>query len=212
MTQTGWKLLAGMLAYWASGVLMAASMEAMAHEGGDSEAGRAKAAACESCHATDGNSSIAIYPKLAGQNAAYLNKHIAAFRDGERVDQSMQPMVQDLTDADIADLAAYYAGQTVQVGKADPELVDLGRNLYRFGEPARQIPACMACHGPAGKGNAPAGWPALTGQHADYVAGQLRDYGSGERATDPNMMMRDIATRMTEDEIEAVAQYVAGLH
>lgn len=212
MKRAGCKPWVGALVFWAAGAVSAATMEAADLAAGDPQAGQAKAEVCASCHAADGNSSIAIYPKLAEQNARYLEQHIKAFRDGQRVDASMQPMVEGLSDQDVADLAAYYAAQSVQVGKADPELVEQGAMLYRFGMPNKAVPACAGCHGPAGNGNAPAGWPLLSGQHPDYVAKQLRSYASGERDTDPNAMMREIASRLSDDEIAAVAQYIAGLH
>lgn len=202
MIHASWRPLIGVMALLSG----AAFAEA------DVVAGQQKAAACQSCHNADGNSSISLYPKLAGQNRVYLRKHITAFRDGSRTDASMMPMVTDLTDQDIADIAAYYASQTAQQGKADPDLVAQGERLYRGGSMVRGVPSCMACHGPVGNGNSTAGWPAVSGQHADYVAKQLKDYRSGARNTDPNNMMRDIAGRLRDEDIAAVSQYIAGLH
>ncbi len=179
---------------------------------GDIDAGKEKSSTCVACHSADGNSVVAIWPKLAGQKVNYLRKQIRAFRDGEREDPSMQPMVANLSDQDIADLAAYFASQKVTTGEADPELVQLGALVYRGGNFDSSVPACMGCHLPDGSGNNPAGWPSLKGQHAEYVEKQLRAYAEGSRTSDPKSMMREIAQRLTEQEIAAVAQFVSGLH
>ena len=200
------------LALFFAALTVASVWSGPARAEGDAVAGANKAIACQTCHNADGNSSISLYPKLAGQNEVYLSKHIAAFIHGDRTDMGMQPMVENLSDQDVADLAAYYATQKVQTGRANPELAELGADLYRGGVLDRGVPACMACHGPGGEGNSAAGWPALAGQHADYVVKQLKDYRSGARAMDPNSMMRDVAAMLTEQEIDAVAQYISGLH
>ncbi len=190
-------------------------MVAQANEGeaavGDAAAGKAKSQICAACHGADGNSVVSIWPKIAGQQENYLRAQVTAFRDGERIDPIMQPMVANLSDQDIADLAAYFSSQTVVGGKADPELVQLGALVYRGGNHDTDLPACAGCHLPDGSGNNLAAWPALKGQHADYVEKQLRAYASGERTSDPNSMMQEIAARLSEDEIKAVAQFITGL-
>jgi cytochrome c553 len=178
---------------------------------GDAEAGKTKSTVCAACHGADGNSTVAIWPKLAGQSENYLRHQITAFRDGDRVDPSMQPMVANLSDQDVADLAAYFSSQTVASESADPQLVQLGALIYRGGNSDTAVPACSSCHLPDGSGNNPAAWPALKGQHADYVVKQLQAYASGSRVTDPASMMQEISQRLTEQEMKAVAQFVTGL-
>lgn len=174
---------------------------------------------CASCHAADGNSGIAMYPRLAAQHATYINAQTRAIKAGERTNGSsaaMAAMVQSLTDADIRDVAAYYAKQMPKSGEANPkDNLELGRKIYRSGLPDKKIPACMSCHGSAGAGM-PAGgtdiaaFPRLAGQHAAYVSGQIKSYANGER-TSANNMMEDIAKRMSEEEIKAVSNYIQGL-
>lgn len=178
---------------------------------GDPEAGQELSSTCVACHQEDGNSSNPEYPKIAGQHPGYMYKQLSEFKSGEREDATMAGMVADLSEQDMRDLAAYYADQDVELGVADEELVDLGERIYRNGNPETGVAACMACHGPAGEGNAPARFPALNGQHADYTALQLENFGDGVRANDPGRMMRDVAARLSEEEIEAVASYIQGL-
>lgn len=191
------------------GVVGLLGMEALA---GDAEAGKSKSVVCQACHALDGNSPLAMYPKIAGQQESYLVTQITAFRDKKRNDPLMAPMVANLSDQDIEDLAAYFAGQAIKHGAVSKDLLDLGQQVYRGGNLDSSVPACMSCHGPKGVGNGPAGWPALAGQYPEYVVKQLRAYAKGERTGDPNDMMSDIAARLNDAEIEAVANYVAGLH
>jgi cytochrome c553 len=179
---------------------------------GDAAAGQAKSAACAACHGPDGNSSNPEWPKLAGQGAAYLAKQLREFKAGKRVNAVMQGMAAPLSDEDIADLAAFYAGQKARLGVADPDQVPLGKRLYRGGSTEAGVAACMSCHGPSGGGNPLARFPRLSGQHAAYVAKSLQDYRSGTRDNDPNGMMRGIAERLTDREIKALSEYVAGLH
>lgn len=179
---------------------------------GDPQAGQAKSAVCAACHGPDGNSFNPEWPRLAGQHAEYLVRQLEAFRSGARVNPLMTPVVANLSDQDIADLAAFYAAQTPGVGQADPQLVAKGERLYRGGNRDTALAACIACHGPAGRGNGPAGFPAIAGQHAAYVIAQLNAYKHGQRKTDPNQMMRNVAAQMSDDEIRAVASYLQGLH
>ena len=183
-----------------------------AQAAGDATAGQQKSAPCQACHGTDGNSAVGMYPKIAGQHASYIERQLKALRDGQRKDPVMSPMAANLSDQDIADLAAYYSSQTVKLGSVPEDAVAAGALVYRAGNAKTGVPACMACHSPDGKGNAPASWPALSGQHPEYVTKQLGLYASGERSTDINGIMRDIAARMSKAEVDAVSQYVSGLH
>ena len=179
---------------------------------GDPKAGKEKSASCAACHGADGNSTNPEWPKLAGQGARYLAKQLRDYRSGERVNATMNGMAAGLSDEDIEDLAAYYASNEIELGAAAPDLVRRGESLYRAGNPDTNVAACMGCHGPAGSGNPPAKYPSLSGQHAQYTAAQLEMFRAGERANDPNQMMRRAAARLTDKEIEAVSSYVEGLH
>ena len=183
-----------------------------AQAAGDAAAGQQKSAPCQACHSTDGNSAVGMYPKIAGQHPNYLATQLKALRDGRRKDPVMSPMAANLSDQDIEDLAAFFASQTVKLGSVPEDRVGAGGLVYRAGNASTAVPACMACHGPDGKGNAIAGWPALSGQHPEYISKQLGLYASGERSTDQNNIMRDIAARLNKAEIDAVSQYVSGLH
>ena len=181
---------------------------------GSAEAGQAKAAPCVACHGVNGNSANPEWPTLAGQSGPYIIAQLKAFKSGERQNPLMTPMAQPLSDADIADLATYFQAQTrTGLLEAEPSKVSAGQRLYRGGDPVAGIAACTACHGPSGKGIAAAGYPALQGQHATYVAAQLKAFRAGTRTTDQehNRMMRDVANRLTDAQIDAVAQYVQGL-
>lgn len=181
---------------------------------GDTQAGMEKSATCVACHQTDGNSTDPTMPKIAGQHASYLAKQLYDFKSGEeggRNNAIMSPMVAALSDQDIADLAAYYSEQTISLQGADPELVEQGQNLYLGGDLERAIPACTGCHGPAGRGNPAAKFPLLAGQHAEYTAQQLKAFRAMTRSNDPNQMMRDIAIKLTDPEIAALAAYIQGL-
>jgi cytochrome c553 len=176
---------------------------------GDPAAGKAKAAVCAACHGVDGNSTNPEWPKLAGQGAPYLFKQLTAFKAGKRQNPIMQGQVATLSEQEMRDLAAYFASQQIQVGAANPEAVTLGERLYRGGNADKGIPACMGCHGPAGAGNPAALYPALGGQHAQYVVNQLKAYAEGQRQ---QLMMSDIAARMSKKEMEDVASYIQGLY
>jgi cytochrome c553 len=178
---------------------------------GSAEAGQAKAAVCAACHGVDGNSFNPEWPVLAGQNAAYQVASLKAFKSGERVNVLMSAQVATLTDQDMEDIAAFFASKPRQPKAADQSKLQNGERLYRGGNKESSIAACIACHGPNGSGNAPAGYPAIGGQHAVYTAQQLRAYRSGERKSDLNQMMRNNTARLTDAEIDAVASYVQGL-
>lgn len=188
---------------------------------GDAAAGAAKAATCTACHGLNGNSVNPEWPSIAGQNSAYSADQIKRIRDGLRPVPLMQPMVQNLTDQDIADLAAHFATQTPNGLESDPSYWEAGQKLYRFGDAERGIPACAACHGPVGRGIPAAGYPALQAQHSVYTVKQLNDYVSGVRyAKDeqgrlqagPNAaMMVTIAQRLTAEDRRDLASYLQGI-
>ena len=180
---------------------------------GDIEAGKNSSVMCAACHGADGNSVVPNFPKLAGQGEKYLLKQLHDVKAGDRVIVEMTGMLDAFSEQDLENLAAYYASQTTTGGQAKKELVEVGETIYRGGNPATQVAACTACHGPSGKGIDLAVFPALSGQHADYIASQLKKFRSGERANDGDTrMMRSVAARMTDKEIEAVASYISGLH
>ena len=182
------------------------------HAGGDPEAGKIKSEPCAACHSADGNSVMPDWPKLAGQGTKYLIQQLNAFKSGDRKNPLMSAPTANLSDQDITDLAAYFSSQKVVIGEADPALVEAGESLYRGGDAKKGIPACMACHGPSGSGNSAAAYPAVQGQHAAYTATQLKAFRSGERRTDAKSVMRDIAGRMKDNDIDSVSAYISGLH
>ncbi|MDO7597529.1 MAG: cytochrome c4 [Pseudomonadota bacterium] len=192
------------------GVTLAMSTSLMA--AGNVAAGKSKALMCAACHGADGNSSSDMFPKLAGQGEAYLVKQLIEFKSGVRSNAVMASMVAALSEQDMADIAAYYSSKTITPGAVSEDLAAAGQQIFRGGNKESGLPACMACHGPAGAGVPAAKWPALSGQHSAYVEAQLKSFAAGTRSNDPNSMMRDIASKMTADEMKAVAAYVAGLH
>lgn len=189
-----------------------ASATIQAQAAGNAAAGKAKAAVCAACHGADGNSAAPNFPKLAGLDAAYIAKQLADFKSGARKDPLMAPMVAGLSKKDMENLGAYYAGQKRNPGvaSADKDTLDKAKLLYRGGSPKMGIPACMGCHGPAGNG-IPVRFPAVSGQHASYSQKQLLDFKSGSRSNDGNVM-GPIAFKLSEAEIRAVSEYMAGLH
>lgn len=197
----------------ASFVLVAAGMTApSAMAEGDAAAGQAKAAVCAACHGVDGNSANPVWPSLAGQHESYIIDSIESFKNGTRSDVLMTAQANILNEQDTADVAAYFAAQTPTQRTADPALADLGERIYRGGDKEEGVSACIACHGPSGRGNAPAGYPSLTGQHAVYTAKQLVDYKSGARSSDGDaQIMRNIAAELSQEQIDAVAAYIQGL-
>ena len=180
---------------------------------GDAAAGQAKTAVCGACHGPDGNSLAPNFPKLAGQGQRYLLKQLHEIKDGKRVVLEMTGLLNNLNDQDLADIAAYYGAQKASVGAADEKLVARGEALFRGGKLDQGMPACTGCHSPDGVGNAPAGFPHLGGQHADYIKKQLTAFREGERTNDGDtMVMRSIAAKLSNKDIEALAQYIQGLH
>jgi cytochrome c553 len=178
---------------------------------GSKEAGQAKAVTCSACHGVDGNSVNPEWPNLAGQHETYILKQLNAFHGGGRQNPLMSPMAAILSEQDMADLAAYFSSQAIRGGETDPSKAKLGQRVFRSGNVEGKVMACAGCHGPTGRGNAPAAFPSLQGQHATYVAIQLKAYKAGTRDTDPNQMMRNMAAALSDEEIDAVASYVQGL-
>jgi len=178
---------------------------------GDPERGKAKSAPCAACHAADGNSANPIWPKIAGQHANYLAKQLSDFKAGDRQNDLMAGMVAGLSEQDMQDLAAFYAEQELKIGESKGQNLALGEQIYRSGNAETGVAACASCHGPKGLGNPPAGFPRISGQHAPYTVNTLKAFASGDRANDRAAMMRDLAARMTDKEMQAVADYLAGL-
>lgn len=196
--------------------ILSVAEEAAAATGGDMHAGKAKSAACAACHGADGNSLVPMYPKLAGQSATYIAKQLADFKKGMasggkegRNDPVMAPMTMALSAQDMIDLGAFFSAQKAKPG--DGKKNEAGHKLFFGGDSERGITACAACHTPGGKGMDLAGFPAVATQSVTYLKGQLEKFRSGARANDSNGMMRNIATKLTDEDIEAVAQYMSSL-
>jgi cbb3-type cytochrome c oxidase subunit III len=194
-------------------LLLTLGITGFAHAAGDAAAGQAKTAVCGACHGPDGNSMAPNFPKLAGQGETYLKKQLHDIKSGKRQVLEMTGMLTNLSDQDIADIAAYFASQKGSVGAADPKVVAHGEELFRGGKLDQGMPACTGCHAPNGAGNAAAGFPHLGGQHAAYIAKQLTAFREGERTNDGDtMVMRSIAAKLSNKDIEAVSSYIQGLH
>jgi len=187
---------------------------------GSVEAGKAKSITCTACHGAAGNSVNPLWPNIAGQSASYVAAQLTAFKDGARdpenatrSDPLMTPQSMMLSEEDIRDLAVYFESlPAAAMAVADPDKVDKGEALYRGGDSNAGVAACLACHGPSGRGNPAAYYPALQGQHATYTAKQLRDYAAEARTSDgKTRIMRDIAARLSDDDIDALASYAQGL-
>ena len=218
--RAGWAGLALLAAAFAYADAPAAPTDNDPFLTGTVKEGAAKSAVCSSCHGPNGNSVNPDWPRLAGQSAVYIAEQLQLFRKGVRDNPVMKPLAATLGDKDIADLAVYYEAQTPQGLEADPSYWKAGETLYRRGDRARNIPACMACHGPAGRGNLAAGYPALRAQQSVYVVKQLNDYASGARysgisnqgqASRNGVMMLTVAKRLNAEDIRNVASYVQGL-
>jgi cytochrome c553 len=190
-----------------SGVIISTS----ALPAGNVEAGATKATTCAACHGANGNSINPEWPSLAGLGADYIADQLKNFKEGKRANPIMMPMAASLTADDMADIGAYFNSLTNTGLEADPSFWQAGEKLYRGGDAGRQIPACLACHGPTGRGNEPAKFPALRGQQSAYVVKQLNDYASGTRATGPNGVMQTIAKRLSTDDIRNLASYIQGI-
>jgi len=194
---------------------------------GDPKAGATKAGTCAACHGLDGNGTDpALYPRIAGQSERYVSHQLALFKSGERVSAIMQPYAAPLSAQDMRDLGAYFATQTSGAGVADDTAIatgpnagmqfyEVGQKLYRSGDIARGVPACMACHGPAGAGNPGPPYPHVGGQQSWYVARRLQEYRAGTTTQrDPALfnVMALVAKPLTDEEIQSLASYMQGLH
>ena len=191
---------------------------------GDAKAGQAKAGTCAACHGADGNSADAQYPKLAGQHERVIWKQLKAFKSGERENAIMQPMAAALSEQDMRDLGAYFASQKGTAGVADEAPVasgpnagkkywEVGERLWRACNPKAGVPACLACHGPVGRGNPGPAYPSVGGQHAGYTAARLNYFRAGsDKAKLTSGIMVDISKRLSDEEIQALATYAEGLH
>ncbi|RIA35127.1 cbb3-type cytochrome c oxidase subunit III [Ectopseudomonas oleovorans] len=194
-------------------LLLTLGLTGMAQAAGDAEAGQGKVAVCGACHGADGNSPAPNFPKLAGQGERYLLKQLHDIKSGNRQVVEMTGMLDNLSEQDMADIAAYFSSQKMSVGAADPKLVEHGEALFRGGKLEEGMPACIGCHSPDGAGLAAAGFPHLGGQHAQYVAKQLTDFREGNRTNDGDaMIMRAIAAKLSNKDIEAVSSFIQGLH
>ena len=194
--------------------LFASTLSAESLIDGSADAGKAKALTCGACHGADGNSVNPEWPSLAGQHASYAYQQLMAFKNGGRQNVLMSAQAIALQDEDMRDLAVYFESQPKAAKSvSDASTLDKGEALYRGGDKESGASACMACHGPTGRGNPAANYPSIAGQYAVYTAKQLRDYASGtRRSVGASQAMRDIAQRLSEEDIVAVASYIQGLH
>ena len=178
---------------------------------GNVEAGKDKSIVCSACHGQNGNSINPLWPSLAGQHQQYTIHTLKAYQNGTRLDAVMQAQVMTLTEVDFEDIAAYYNAQKMEEKDYDYALAKKGESLYRGGNASTGVAACIACHGPTGRGNPGAGYPSLAGQHAEYTRDALKDYTNSERKAGLNDMMQSLATRLTTEEIQAVSEYIKAL-
>lgn len=206
------------------GVLMAIGAAPLAAAKGSVDAGATKAAICVACHGPNGNSVNEQWPSLAGQNAIYIVNQLKFFHDKIRIGGNstlMQPIAAPFSPQDMEDIAAYFSVQTPAGLEADPSYWRAGEDLYRTGDAVHKVPACIACHGPVGRGVPASGYPALEAQHALYIMAQLTQYANdaryvktpkGDSAGGPDaQIMHDIASRLTQQEMRDVASYVQGM-
>ena len=206
-----------------NGVIFALSLAAapFALAAGDADAGQSKTAMCVACHGADGNSAAPNFPKLAGLGEKYLLKQMQDIKAGDRKILEMTGMLAAMSDQDLRDIAAFYDSQQLQLSGAEDVKLELGEKIFRAGNIETGVPACTGCHSPAGNGNDPAGYPALGGQYSAYIAKQLRAFRTaahdledpaGRRNDGETAVMRGVAARMTDQEIDAVANFISGLH
>jgi cytochrome c553 len=196
---------------FAFGWVLASFAVALPASAGDASLGAQKAAVCGACHGPTGSSINPEWPNLAGQGEAYIAQQLGSFKAGTRVNPLMTPMAAVLSEEDMKDLGAHFAQQTPDGGEADASNWKAGEKLYRGGDKERGIPACIACHGPQGRGNGPAKYPALRAQHAVYTVNQLKAFKDGSRKPNGADVMAVVTERMTEEEMRALASYVQGL-
>ena len=194
-------------------LLLTLGISGLAHAAGDAAAGQGKIAMCSACHNADGNSMLPNFPKLAGQGQRYLVKQMHDIKSNERPVIEMTGMLDAMSDQDLEDIAAWYSSQKATTGVADPELVAHGEKLFRGGKIEEGLPACTGCHSPNGAGLDLAIFPKLSGQHADYTEKQLTEFREGIRHNDGDaMIMRTIASRLSNKDIKALASYIQGLN
>ena len=195
-------------------MILAMSLAGTAHAAGDAAAGQTKAAACGGCHGMDGNSPVPNFPKMAGQGEKYIAKQIAEFKaNTTRKNEIMLGMSAALTDQDAADIGAYFASQKVTAAAPfDESKIAMGREIYKGGNLTEGIPACQSCHGPSGAGMPSAGYPQVGGQYTDYTIAQLKAFKEGTRTNDEKELMRSIVKQLSDEQLEAVAHYMASLH
>ena len=176
---------------------------------GNPVAGKSKSLICSGCHMRDGNSKNPNYPILAGQGQDYLIKQLLDYKSGARKEEQMTPMAEAVSAEDVNDIAAYFSTQARTPGAAPPPTPPLGKQLYQEGN--KTVSACAGCHSADGKGNPALKFPALAGQHADYVAKTLKDFRSAARNNDKQSVMRNIAVDLGDKDIEALAAYIASM-
>ena len=181
---------------------------------GDANSGQAKSATCGACHGIDGNPASSQYPKLAGQHENYIARQIELIKTNQRANPVMMGFIASMTPQDMHDVGAYFASKSSLPGVADAKLVAKGEALYRGGDKATNTPACMACHGPDGRGNPGAGYPQLAGQFADYTAAKLKDFRDGKKWSDDDKgaIMPAVVHGLNDNDIAALATYIEGLH
>jgi cytochrome c553 len=194
--------------------VIAATTLGVAQAAGNATAGKSAAQdnGCMGCHGADGNSFAKQFPKLASQHPNYIAKQLADFKSGKRTDQMMDGVAKKLSKTDMVNIAAYFSKQPIKPGIGDENYVAAGEKIYRSGNSATGVPACMSCHGPSGKGNPGSNFPALASQHPQYLKKTLSEFKSGARSNDAGKMMRNIASRMSDEEINAVAHYIGSMH
>jgi len=205
---------------------VAALADAKPAVAGDAKAGQSKAGACAACHGLDGNSADPQYPKLAGQHERYIWRQLRLFKSGQRDNPIMMGMAAPLSEQDMRDIGAYFATQRPVPGVADDtpiaagprqgkKFYEIGERLFRAGDPATGTPACLACHGPAGRGNPGPAYPSLGGQHASYTAARLQAFRAGDtggKDADANAIMSAVARSLSDEDIQGLATYIEGLH
>lgn len=193
---------------------------------GDAKAGQTKAGACAACHGLDGNSADAQYPKLAGQHERFIWRQLKLFKSGERENPIMLGMAAPLSEQDMRDIGAYFATQKALPGVADDTAIatgpyagkkfyQVGESIFRAGKPKAGVPACLACHGPVGRGNPGPPYPSLAGQHSSYTAARLQFFRGGGvwgKDANANAVMSAVSPNLTDEEIQGLATYVEGLH
>ena len=180
---------------------------------GDATAGQQKSVSCGACHGAGGNSLVPNFPNLAGQHASYIRAQLVSFKAGERKNDVMSPMAAPLSEQDQADLAAYFSSQAIKTTNVDADKAAAGMKIYRGGNKTNGVAACMSCHGPSGEGSPAAGFPSIKGQKSAYALDRLKRYKAGDHSgSTQSQIMADVASRMTDADMEAVANAIPGLH